>query len=82
MLPKIAEEKLADYCDVFCEQNYFTKEETIEILTVAKKHGMIPKVHAEQLSNSGGTYAGVEIGAISVDHLEYVGDAEIKVLLK
>lgn len=80
MMPKIAEEKLADYCDVFCEQNYFTKEETIEILTAGKKHGMTPKVHAEQLSNYGGVLAGVETGAISVDHLEFVGDKEIDAL--
>ena len=80
MMPKIAEEKLADYCDVFCEQNYFTKDETIEILTAAKKHGMTPKVHAEQLSNFGGVLAGVEVGAISVDHLEFVGDKEIEAL--
>jgi len=80
MMPKIAEEKLADYCDVFCEQNYFTKEETIEILTAAKKFGMTPKVHAEQLSNFGGVLAGVEVGAISVDHLEFVGDKEIEAL--
>lgn len=80
MMPKIAEEKLADYCDVFCEQNYFTKEETIEILTAGKKYGMTPKVHAEQLSNYGGVLAGVETGAISVDHLEFVGDKEIETL--
>lgn len=80
LMPKIAQEKLADYCDVFCEQNYFTKEETIEILTAGKKHGMTPKVHAEQLSNSGGVLAGVETGAISVDHLEYVGEKEINAL--
>jgi len=80
MLPKIAEEQLADYCDVFCEQNYFTKQETIKILSAAKKYGMTPKVHAEQLSNSGGVLAGVEIGAISVDHLEYVSDKEIEAL--
>ena len=80
LMPKIAEEKLADYCDVFCEQNYFTKEETIEILTAGKKHGMTPKIHAEQLSNFGGVLAGVEVEAISVDHLEFVGDAEIKAL--
>lgn len=81
IMPVIAEEQLADYCDVFCEQNYFTKEETIEILTAGKKHGMTPKVHAEQLSNFGGTLAGVEVGAISVDHLEFVGDKEIEALL-
>jgi imidazolonepropionase len=80
MMPKIAAEKLADYCDVFCEQNYFTKEETIEILTAGKKHGMIPKVHAEQLSNFGGVLAGVEVESISVDHLEFVGDKEIAAL--
>ncbi len=80
MMPIIASEQLADYCDVFCEQNYFTKEETVEILIAAKKNDMIPKVHAEQLSNSGGVLAGVEVGAVSVDHLEYVGDKEIEAL--
>ena len=80
IMPAIAEEQLADYCDVFCEQNYFTKEETIEILTAAKKYGMTAKVHAEQLSNSGGVLAGIEVGAISVDHLEFVGDIEIEAL--
>ncbi|MCW3085465.1 MAG: imidazolonepropionase [Bacteroidetes bacterium] len=80
MMPKIAAEKLADYCDVFCEQKYFTKEETIEILTAGKKHGMTPKVHAEQLSNFGGVLAGVEAGAISVDHLEFVEAKEIEAL--
>lgn len=80
IMPVIAEEQLADYCDVFCEQNYFTKQETIEILTAAKKYGMSPKVHAEQLSNYGGVLAGIEVGAISVDHLEYVGDKEIEAL--
>ncbi len=80
IMPVIAEEQLADYCDVFCEQNYFTREETIEILSAGKKYGMAPKVHAEQLSNSGGTLAGIEVGAISVDHIEFVGDTEIKAL--
>ncbi|HVA98120.1 MAG TPA: imidazolonepropionase [Bacteroidia bacterium] len=81
MLPQIAEEKLADYCDVFCERNYFSKEETIVILKAGIKHGLKPKVHANQLSNSGGVQAGVACNAISVDHLEFVGDAEINVLL-
>lgn len=80
MIPKIAEEQLADFCDVFCEQNYFTKAETIEILIAAQHYGMTPKVHAEQLSNFGGTLAGIEVGAISVDHLEFVGDQEITAL--
>jgi imidazolonepropionase len=80
MLPAVAAEKLADYCDVFCERNYFTEEETVRILEAAKKHGLIPKVHANQLSASGGVQAGVRTGAISVDHLEYVGEAEIAAL--
>ena len=80
MLPAIAAEKLADYCDVFCEENYFSKVETIQILEAAKKHGLIPKVHANQLSYNGGVQAGVDVGAISVDHLEYVGDDEIACL--
>jgi imidazolonepropionase len=81
MIPKVAEEKLADFCDVFCERNYFSQEETIEILEAGKKYGLIPKVHANQLSNSGGVQAGVNVNAISVDHLEYVEEAEIKALL-
>lgn len=80
LMPVIEKEQLADYCDVFCEQNYFNPEETVELLTAAKKHGMIPKVHAEQLSNYGGVLAGVKAGAISVDHLEYVTEKEISVL--
>ncbi|MEP7171379.1 MAG: hypothetical protein ABI855_18565 [Bacteroidota bacterium] len=82
MLPQIAKEKLADYCDVFCERNYFTKDETVKILKAALQYGIKPKVHANQLSNSGGVQAGVECNAISVDHLEYVGDEEIKALVK
>lgn len=82
MLPAIANEQLADYCDVFCERNYFTPQETTLILNTAKQFGIQAKVHAEQLSNSGGVIAGVKAGAISVDHLEYVGDAEIEALLQ
>jgi imidazolonepropionase len=81
MLPAIANEQLADYCDVFCERNYFTPEETLIILKAAKQYGIAAKVHAEQLSNSGGVLAGVKANAISVDHLEYVGDEEIAALL-
>lgn len=82
MLPKISAEKLADYIDVFCEQNYFTADETKKILEAGKKHGLIPKVHAEQLSHYGGIQAGVSCGAISVDHLEYCNDEDISALKK
>jgi imidazolonepropionase len=81
MIPKVAEEGLAEYCDVFCEKGYFTKEDTIRILKQGSKYGLKPRVHANQLSASGGVQAGVEAGALSVDHLEYVGDEEIKALL-
>lgn len=80
MLPAVAEEKLADYCDVFCEENYFTYDDTVKILNRAGELGIKAKVHAEQLSNYGGVKAGIACNAISVDHLEYVGDEEIKLL--
>jgi len=80
MMPAIAKEGLADYCDVFCENNYFTKSETISILKEGIKNGMKPKVHAEQLSHSGGIEAGVECKAISVDHLEYINNNDISLL--
>ncbi len=81
MIPAVAEEKLAEFIDIFCEQNYFSFEETIEILEAGSKKGLIPKVHAEQMSHSGGVEAGVKCKAISVDHLEFVNDADIELLL-
>lgn len=80
LIPEVGKLKLAEYCDVFCEENYFTSEETIIILEAGKKHGMKPKVHANQLAQSGGVQAGVKVNAISVDHLEYVFDEEINAL--
>ncbi len=80
MLPAIASEGLADYCDVFCEKNYFSKEETLKVLEAGLKHGLRPKVHAEQLSHSGGIEAGVCCNAISVDHLEFASDSDIEFL--
>lgn len=80
MLPAVAHQNLADYCDVFCERNYFTEEETVQILLAAQRLGMKPRVHANQLSASGGVQAGVRVNALSVDHLEFVGDEEISAL--
>jgi len=80
MIPAVAQGKLADFIDVFCEQNYFSFDETVEILEAGKKYGLIPKVHAEQLSHHGGVEAGVHCEAISVDHLEYVNEDDIKLL--
>lgn len=80
MIPAVAKEKLADFIDVFCEQNYFSFDETVEILEAGRNHGLIPKVHAEQLSHHGGVRAGVQCNAISVDHLEFVNGDDIKLL--
>ncbi len=81
MIPRIAEEGLADYCDVFCDRGFFTKEETRKILVKGWKSGLKPKIHANELDFSGGIQVGVEQNAISVDHLECVGSEEIDVLL-
>jgi imidazolonepropionase len=80
MLPAIAEEQLADYCDVFCEQNYFSQQETEMILNAALKYQILPKVHANQMSRSGGVQAGVAVNAVSVDHLEYLEEEELNLL--
>lgn len=81
MIPAVAEEQLANFIDVFCEENYFSFDETVEILEAGRSHGLIPKVHAEQLSHHGGVKAGVQCSAISVDHLEYVNADDIKLLM-
>lgn len=80
MIPAVAAERLADFADIFCERNYFDTADVFQIMNAAAKHGITPKVHAEQLSNSGGVIAGVTCGAISVDHLEFVGEREIEAL--
>jgi imidazolonepropionase len=80
MLPLIAKEKLADYIDVFCEEGFFSKEETITICKAGMKYGLKPKIHANQLNLSGGVEAGVELNAISVDHLETMDDNTINLL--
>lgn len=82
LIPLIAEEQLATYCDIFCEKNYFTKEDALLLFETAIKHGLTPKVHAEQLSHSGGIEAGVESNAISVDHLEFANEHDIELLKK
>lgn len=80
MIPAIAAEKLADYIDVFCEQGFFTMDETERIVEEGKKFGMKPRIHANQLHRSGGVQVGVKTGALSVDHLENMGDEEIACL--
>ncbi|MEZ4890220.1 MAG: imidazolonepropionase [Crocinitomicaceae bacterium] len=80
MLPKIAEQNLADYIDVFCERNYFSVQQMEEILLAGKKFGLQPKVHVNQFSIMGGIQKAVELGALSVDHLEEISQEDIDCL--
>jgi imidazolonepropionase len=81
MIPRVAGEGLADYVDVFCDRGFFTPDETARILESGVRHGLKPKIHANELDYSGGIQVGVAHGAISVDHLEYTGQEEIQCLL-
>ncbi len=80
MLPKIADENLADYIDVFLETGYFSVDETVKIMEAGKKYGLAPKIHVNQFTAIEGIKACVENGALSVDHLEIVTDEDIEVL--
>lgn len=77
MLPRIAAEQLADYIDVFCETGFFSPEQTERICRAGLQFGLKAKLHANQLHLSGGVQVGTRLGAISVDHLETIGDEEI-----
>ncbi len=82
MIPRVAQEQLADFIDVFCEDGYFSKEDTEHILEVGLKYNLIAKIHAEQLSHSGGIEAAVKYNALSVDHIEYINDTDVELLKK
>ena len=71
MLPRVVEERLAEYCDVFCEQDVFTTDEARKILSAARCHGLGLRVHADQLSLSGGAKLAAELNAATADHLEH-----------
>jgi imidazolonepropionase len=81
MIPQVAAEELADYIDVFCEDGYFSPEDTERILMAGIKHGLRPKIHANEMGFSGGVQVGVKYNALSVDHLEYMGEEEIRLLI-
>lgn len=80
MIPAVAKEHLADFIDVFCEDGFFTPEQTDRILSEGERFGMRVKLHANQLAVSGGVQVGVSHNALSVDHLESTTDAEITAL--
>lgn len=81
MIPAVAAEKLADYIDVFCDKGFFNVAQTERILAQGIKFGMVPKIHANELGYSGGIQVGVKFSALSVDHLEFTGNDEIRCLL-
>jgi len=80
MLPRVAQQKLAEYCDVFCEQNVFTTDEAWKILSAARCHGLGLRMHADQLSLSGGAKLAAELGTATADHLEHSDAAGIESL--
>lgn len=80
MLPKIAQNKLADYVDVFCETGYFSVEETEQIMKAGINFGLKPKIHVNQFNSIGGIQAGIKFKALSVDHLEIMNPKDIEAL--
>lgn len=80
LMPKIAEESLAEFVDIFCEEGYFSVEDTEYIMEAGKKHGLISKIHVNQFTSIGGVQAGVKHEALSVDHLEEMRDEDIEAL--
>jgi imidazolonepropionase len=82
MIPQIADEGLAEYIDVFCEKGFFSVEQTSTILECGLQQGLLPKIHANQLHISGGVQCGVKYNAVSVDHLESMGQEEVDCLLQ
>lgn len=80
MIPQVAAEELADFIDVFCDKGFFSPQDTDRILLAGIKYGLRPKIHANELGFTGGVQVGVKYNALSVDHLEYMGDEEIQAL--
>lgn len=80
MIPAVAKEGLADYVDVFCDRGFFTPEETAKIIERGARYGLRAKIHANELAISGGVEVGVKHDALSVDHLESMGDEQIEAL--
>ncbi len=82
MLPVIAQEKLADYIDVFCENGFFSPRETEMICHAGMKYGLRPKLHVNQLNSIGGIESGIKMNALSLDHLETLNEDEIRQIAK
>ena len=82
MLPKVIDENLADYIDIFCEKGYFTNDDTNKLLTAANKYGLRGKTHVNQFNSIGGVETSIRNNALSVDHLEIMKENDIDVLMR
>jgi imidazolonepropionase len=82
LIPQVAAEKLAEFCDVFCDRGAFTVSQSKQVLDAGKRHGLKPRLHAEQLTHTGATQLAVKLGAASCDHLEKINRADIRALAK
>lgn len=82
LIPEVAAEGLAEFCDVFCDRGAFSRNESKKILEAGKRHGLAPRIHAEQLTRTGGAQLAVQLGAASCDHLEKINKADISALGK
>jgi len=82
LIPEVAERKLAEFCDVFCDRGAFSRAQAEQILQAGIRHGLTPRIHAEQLTRTGATQLAIQLGAASCDHLEQVNQADIRALAK
>jgi imidazolonepropionase len=82
MIPEVAGEQLAEFCDVFCDRGAFSRADSKMILQAGKENGLSPRIHAEQLTRTGATQLAVQLGAASCDHLERVSKADVRALAK
>jgi imidazolonepropionase len=82
LIPEVAAEQLAEFCDVFCDRGAFSRRESNQILQAGRKKGLVPRMHAEQLTRTGATQLGVKLGAASCDHLEQVNKTDIQALAR
>jgi imidazolonepropionase len=82
LIPEVAERKLAQFCDVFCDRGAFSRAQSEQVLEAGERHGLAPRIHAEQLTRTGAAQLGMQLGAASCDHLEQVNYADIRALGK
>ncbi|MBA4312826.1 MAG: imidazolonepropionase [Chlorobiaceae bacterium] len=80
MIPYVGKKKLASFCDAFCEKGYFEPNDCRTIISEGMKVGLLPKLHADELTAGGGAELAAELGAVSVDHLEHISDIGIRAL--